>query len=242
MIINIISVIFNDAANIDSTIQSVLQQKQKRLDLKINYFVVDGGSHDGTLEILVKYDSNIDEWISEKDLGIYDAMNKALRMVNDGYILYLGAGDKIISLPTIQLLNSSVKAICGDVFTNENFVFKSNTSKGLRLGNSLHHQALLVHKSIFPNKAFNIEYKAYADYDLNIRLLKDGINFVYSTDLSAYQMPGGLTKSIYMSEMIEVVKCNFGLPSATLMMLYLLFAQVRDILINGKNNYTWERP
>ena len=242
MQINIITVVFNDAKNIEKTIQSVVQQRRKRSDLKINYFVIDGESKDGTLEILEKYGREINKWTSESDLGIYDAMNKGLNIVDDGYVLYLGAGDKILSLPTHQLLNSGIKAICGNVLINEKFLFRSNTSKGLRLGNSLHHQALLVHKSILPSQSFNTNYKVYADYDLNIRLLKSGIDFQYSSDLSSYQMPGGLTKKVYMSEMLEIVKQNFGVGIAICTTLYLCFAQIREILTTGHNNFTWNRP
>jgi glycosyltransferase involved in cell wall biosynthesis len=241
MIINIITVVFNDAKHIEETIKSVIQQQQKRPDLKIDYFVIDGGSTDGTLEVLKKYNSDIYKWISEADRGIYDAMNKGLNLVTDGYVLYLGAGDKILNLPTLQLLMSDVKAICGDAIVNGNSVFKSNTDKGLRFGNSLHHQALLIHRAIFPAQAFDTKYKAYADYDLNIRLLQSGVDFVYSSDLSAYQMSGGFTETTYMSEMVDIVRSNFGLVSATFLTLRFFLAHAKKILTNGKTNLTWKR-
>jgi glycosyltransferase involved in cell wall biosynthesis len=242
MIVNIVTVVFNDVEHIESTIQSVIQQRRNRFDLKINYFIIDGGSNDGTLEIIERYNNDIDKWISEKDRGIYDAMNKGLRMISDGYILYLGAGDKIISLPKLQLLNSKIEAICGNVIINEKSLFKSNTSKGLRLGNSLHHQALLIHKSMLQSKEFNTNYKVYADYDLNIRLLKSGIDFQYSSDLLSYQMPGGITKKVYMSEMVEIARQNFGFGTSICTTLYLCFAQAREILKTGNNNFTWNQP
>jgi glycosyltransferase involved in cell wall biosynthesis len=237
--VTIISVIYNTVDSIQNTIDSVVACRKERPDVRLEYIIIDGASTDGTVEILRKNNMEITKWISEKDNGIYDAMNKGLAMVDDGYILYLGAGDKILSLPTLDLLISNTQAFCGDVVVNEEFVFKSNVARGLRFGNSLHHQGLLIHKSILPDQAFNTKYKAYADYDLNIRLFKSGVNFRYSSYLSGYQMPGGITKKIYIPEMIDVVRENFGIVSAIRLMLYFLFAQTRQLLTTNQNDFMW---
>jgi glycosyltransferase involved in cell wall biosynthesis len=219
--ITVISVTYNDVNCISDTIDSIVKQRTERPDIHLEYIIVDGASTDGTVEIINKRSTEIDRWISEEDNGIYDAMNKGLEMVKDGYIIYLGAGDKIISLPETSLLNKEVKAICGNVITDTSFVFKSNTRRKLKLGNSLHHQSLLIHRSLFPAQAFNTKYKAYADYDLNIRLLKSGVDFIYTDQLVGYQMPGGLTSRLYILEMSDVVRKNFGLVPALIIILYL---------------------
>ena len=89
--ISIITVVFNGESLIERTIKSVLEQTFA----SIEYIIVDGLSNDGTLSIAKQYSSSITKIISEKDHGIYDAMNKGLKMATGNYILFLNAGDEL---------------------------------------------------------------------------------------------------------------------------------------------------
>lgn len=88
-IVSIITVVFNAVATIENTIQSIA--KQARGD--VEYIIVDGGSNDGTLDVIRKCDHLIDYWISEPDDGIYDAWNKGVRLAQGKWIGFLGADD-----------------------------------------------------------------------------------------------------------------------------------------------------
>ena len=87
--ISIITVSYNAAATIERTILSVIRQTYPHME----YIVIDGGSTDGTVDIIRKYEDQIAYWVSEPDQGIYDAMNKGIRRATGDYIYFLGADD-----------------------------------------------------------------------------------------------------------------------------------------------------
>ena len=108
MKLSIITVVLNDHHNIEKTIQSILNQ-----NIKLEYIVVDGSSTDGTLEIIEKYKDNIDILISQKDSGIYNAMNKAIEMASGEWICFMNSGDVFYSTSVLQ--DFSVKMSDKDV-------------------------------------------------------------------------------------------------------------------------------
>ena len=169
--ITVITVVLNGVESIESTITSVINQPYKNL----KYIVIDGGSTDGTVDIIKRYENSISFWISEKDCGIYDAMNKGWAHADaESFILFIGSGDRLLSLPESLERYSSADIVIGDVLLGEDTLFKSAAGWRLKIYNSLHHQALLINKQLHQNPPFNTHYKVYADFDLNQRLLKSG--------------------------------------------------------------------
>lgn len=206
--ITIITVVKNGASHLEETILSVIEKKATTTD--IDYLIIDGGSTDGTTDIIRKYSDQISYWISEPDSGIYDAMNKGWAAAADGsFIMFLGAGDRIISLPDITSCHKN-DVVYGDVLMGEKTVFKSRADFHLNLYNSLHHQALLVNKSVYPSPPFNCCYRIYADFDFNQRLKKLGANFSYSPDFIGYAHPGGVSDRSCFSESVSVISANYG--------------------------------
>jgi glycosyltransferase involved in cell wall biosynthesis len=223
--ISIVTVVFNGAKYLEETIRSVLALIYDNIE----YIIIDGGSTDGTLDIVRKYEEKIAYWSSEADSGIYDAMNKGWNLAKDNsHILYLGAGDRLVKLPdNIADLCARDLAIFGNVYLGETRIFRSSAGMKIHIGNTLHHQALLLHKSLSPQPPFDLKYKAYADFDFNARLFRQKVKFIASQDLIGYALPGGLTEKVYIPEMLEIVGRNFGSLWQVLALLYYFYQGLR---------------
>ncbi len=208
--ISVITIVLNDALHLEETILSVIEKKKT---VEIDYLIIDGGSTDGTVDVIRKYANQISYWVSEQDSGIYDAMNKGWRAASDeSFILFLGAGDMLVSLPDNMDFYSCNDVLYGNVLMGRKITFTAGVGYQLKLYNSLHHQALLVNKSCHPAAPFNTHYRLYADFDFNQRLMKSGANFVYLPTFVSYARPGGLSDQPRFSESLRIIKKNFGLP------------------------------
>jgi glycosyltransferase involved in cell wall biosynthesis len=206
--ISVITVVRNGSCCLEETILSVIE---KKVTADIDYVVIDGGSTDGTTDIIKKYAEQISYWVSEPDNGIYDAMNKGWKAADDNsFILFIGAGDRIISLPDMIGYHQN-DIVYGSVLMGEKTVFNARSDFHLKLYNSLHHQALLVNKSLHPPPPFNCRYQVYADFDLNQRLKKNGANFIHSCDFIGYAKPGGVSERSRFAESLNVISANFGI-------------------------------
>jgi glycosyltransferase involved in cell wall biosynthesis len=206
--ISVITVVLNAASNLEETIQSVLEKKST---VGLDYLIIDGGSTDGTVDVIRKYADQISYWASNPDNGIYDAMNKGwAAAADDSFILFLGAGDRLISLPDAMSCYRHNYVVYGVVRMGEKTVFKARADYHLKLYNSLHHQALLVNKALHPAPPFNCRYRLYADFDFNQRLMKSGARFIYSPQFIAYAHPGGLSYKTNLSESLRIIRKNFG--------------------------------
>ena len=205
-LITVVTVVYNGVDSLLQTINSVSDLVYPNL----SYIIVDGGSTDGTVDLIKENEGKINLWISEPDQGIYDAMNKAWAMVkDDSYILYLGAGDKILKLPDM-LKYPQADVIYGNVALGTSMIFKSAVNWKSYLGNTVHHQSMLVRKSVNPEPPFRLQFKIYADFDFNQRLLKRGIIFYKDDEFFAYALDGGVSAQI-TNESLAVVKSNYGL-------------------------------
>lgn len=211
--ISVVTVVKDDVRFIEETILSVID---KMATADIDYIVIDGGSTDGTTDIIRKYSDYFSYWISEPDSGIYDAMNKGWNAaVDNSFILFVGAGDRIISLPEMVRYHQN-DVVYGQVRMGENTVFTPRADFHLNMYNSLHHQALLVNKALHSAPPFNCRFKVYADFDFNQRLKKSGANFLLSSDFIGYARPGGVSDRHCFSELLAIVTANFGLLWASI--------------------------
>jgi glycosyltransferase involved in cell wall biosynthesis len=96
--VTVITVCFNDAKNLNATITSVVGQTHQNME----FIIVDGGSSDSTLELIRLHEARITKWVSETDAGIYDAMNKGLRLATGDYLIFMNAGDAFHSDDTVE--------------------------------------------------------------------------------------------------------------------------------------------
>lgn len=222
-LITIITVAFNAEKYLESTIKSIMDQNRENIE----YIIIDGGSTDSTIDIIKNYQDRIDYWVSEADNGIYDAMNKGWAVAKDNsYILFLGAGDRIEHLPDLSKYVGCT-GIFGNVSLGNNRVYRSTADLRIRLGNTLHHQALLIHKSIHLSPPFNLNYKAYADYDFNARLYNQGIKFIFDNSFRSYALPGGLTEKFHTEESLLIIRINFGIFWELIATMYYRYQNIR---------------
>jgi glycosyltransferase involved in cell wall biosynthesis len=216
-LITIITVCRNPGQALQNTIENVSALNYPRKE----FIIIDGGSTDGTIAILKKYADQFKYWISEPDKGIYDAMNKGWdKAEKSSYIIYLGAGDLLTSLPAPDMIKADV--IAGEVQIGNKFLFKPKMGLRLKLGNTLHHQALLVKKSIHPSAPFDRKFRTYADFDFNQRLHRSGVLMCVNPQLKGYAAEGGVSTKFNREESLSVVAHNFGWLYVQLAKLYYL--------------------
>jgi len=229
--ITIIIVTFNAAKLLEATITSVI-----KLDNIISeLIIIDGASTDETVTIIKKYSVNINIWISEADSGIYNAMNKGWNLANpDNYILYLGAGDKIISLPDKNILEKDC-IYFGDVWIGDLYPFKSRIDWRLKYGNTLHHQSLLIPKSLFLKSPFDERFKIFADFDFNQRLFKSKRKFIACSQVKAFALPGGISDDSTDLEWLAIIYKNYGAGFAVLGYLHFVYQKINKVYLVTKN-------
>ena len=185
-------------------------------DARIQPILIDGASTDGTAGRVAELG---DGWAhharSEPDRGIYDAMNKGWRVAPpDAFILYLGAGDLVFELPVDGALRDpagrAIPLALGRCSVGE-MQFRSRWSAEMRLRNTAHHQAMLVHKSVSPEPPFDIGLRIYGDWDFNLRMLEAGVMARHVPGFRTYAEAGGASWRHDLAE-IRVVAARHGGP------------------------------
>ncbi|GGA86306.1 glycosyltransferase family 2 protein [Puia dinghuensis] len=171
-LISIITVVFNGAATLETTIASVINQTWK----EIEYIVVDGGSTDGTLALLDKYKDQITLWVSEPDKGVYDAMNKGVRMARGEWLYFLGSDDWLYKDTVVAALfeepaNRDCHLLYGNVISpSYKGLYDGPFTLEKLLSRNVSHQAAFYRKELFQRLGeFNLQYRLHADWDFNLR-------------------------------------------------------------------------
>jgi glycosyltransferase involved in cell wall biosynthesis len=206
---------------IRASIDSIIDQSSKNYEI----LVIDGLSSDKTLEIVGSYGSTIQKVVSEKDRGVYDAINKGIKLASGEYIYILGSDDKLFESNILENIQSMVGAdrpqlIYGNV---ENVgrqhravpaIHQSSFDTYLFLKNTLHQQGCFYHHSLFSEKKFNAEYKILGDYDFHLQLFQEKISSLQIHTTVATCEAQGLskrfTKELYQEELkIKKQRLNF---------------------------------
>ena len=207
IIISIITVTYNEGEKIVPTIESVLNYMSKN-DMRYEYVVIDGNSTDDTLEILRSYSSLT--IVSEPDNGIYDAMNKGVRLSKGRWLYFINSGDVLKSLPVEKMKRTNVDLIACPVQTETDIIYPS-WGRCLMWHNSIPHQGAIYKRRAFEN--YDIGYKVFSDYHHNIHLYKDGGTVIISSEpVIAFHSQIGVSHSKdSLSELYLLIRREFGL-------------------------------
>lgn len=199
-LISVITSSFNDVKLLELTIQNIANQTYPNLE----YIVIDGGSSDGTKELLIKSEGVVNCWVSEPDQGIYDAWNKGLALAKGQYITFLGAGD--CYLP--NGLEELVRTACSDLaaeFISGKVSVEGSEQKARIIGKpwswSLFrhymcttHVGALHSRSLFDRYgAFNSSYRIAGDYELLLRA-KINLKTCFTDKVVAMMLSGGISQ------------------------------------------------
>lgn len=169
-LITVVTISYNAVQAIESTICSVINQKY----LNIEYIVIDGGSTDGTIEILKKYDNKISHWISEKDSGIYHAMNKGIALAHGKWLNFMNSGDCFVNDEVLNSVFLNREYICSDVLYGNtigkySFGYKNEMPESLVVMKRrlpFCHQSVFVKTKLLKETFFDVSYKIGADYNM----------------------------------------------------------------------------
>ena len=242
--ISIVTVCFNAANVLEGTIKSVISQTCQ----DIEYIVIDGASKDDTLNIIEEYSPNISKWITETDKGIYDAMNKGIRLAKGKFIWFLNAGDHAYDDRVVERLKEASEH--ADVLYGEVMIVdESRKHLGTRSEITVHklpdhlskkdmvrgmivcHQGFIPRTELVPNFINN---NLSADIDWVINILDKAKNVSKVDFLIASYLAGGVSKKKWqqsLKDRFSILKNHFGLINA----LYNHVIIVGRAVIHKKN-------
>jgi len=241
-LLTVITVVFNGAETIEHTIRSVIEQTYDNIE----HIVIDGGSTDATQDILRRYENNIDYWLSEKDAGIYDAMNKGIALARGDYIGMLNSDDFFAKPSSLEIIAAHLKASNIDaVFSTLDIVnpgqldsvlrkyrISSYSKFMLRIGVMPPHPTFYCRKAAYEKAGpYRTDYRIAADFEMLVRLLlKHHPTWEFIDETTVKMRAGGLSNSGIRSRWIlnrEIVRACAENGLYTNMFMLLLKLPIR---------------
>ena len=226
MKISLITATYNSAETVRDTLQSVLNQTFKDID----YIIIDGNSKDNTMDIVKEFEPKFEgrlRWVSEKDKGIYDAMNKGVRMAQGDIVGILNSDDFFASNNVLEKVNAAfteTPAIDG-VYADVRYVDWNDTGKTVRMfsgkdftreklcwGKMPPHPSFYVKRECYDKFGlYSLDYPICADYDMFVKMIWIGnINTLYINDVFVNMRSGGTSSNgikVHRKIMRERMRC-----------------------------------
>lgn len=230
--LSVITVTFNAEQTLERTLRSVYLQSYQYIE----HIIIDGKSTDNTVDLIQKHESDIIKWISEPDKGLYDAMNKGIKMATGEYLCFLNAGDTFFTENTVELIMESVNST--DIIYGETAIVDDNgkflhmrrlrtpaklTWKSFKQGMLVCHQAFIIKRAIA--EPYDLSYNFSSDFDWSIRMLKKA-NSIFNSHLILvnYLNEGMTTTNRYVSlkERCKIMNKHYGYFSTFLYHIWFL--------------------
>ncbi len=213
-LISIITVVYNGEKHIEQTIQSVLNQTYNNIE----YIIVDGGSTDGTLEIIKQYENQIDYWVSEKDDGIADAFNKGILQAQGEWIGIINADDWY-ELECCEVISQIKEAdfVFGTIryWDKERSFIDRAKPEIIYEDMRINHPTVFVRKELYDRVGlYDSTYKIAMDYDLILRLFETGKNYKNIEKVLANMRIEGVSQRFWVKSKKEAksIKIKHGVP------------------------------
>ena len=172
MKVSVITVCMNASMTIERCLKSVIKQKTGNVE----YIVIDGASGDGTVDILRKYAKYITKMVSEPDQGIYDAMNKGIRLSTGDWITFINADDELAegaveTVANFVAKNADVDVVYGDICYADGSSITRNKHDRIDLTRiyyemAIAHPGTFIRGGVCKSHLFNTQYQLSADYDM----------------------------------------------------------------------------
>ena len=167
--ITVVTVVYNGAATLRETIESVLMQTYNNVE----YIIIDGGSNDGTLNVIKEYAPRIAKWISEKDGGIYNAMNKGVALASGSYVNFMNCGDRFAAPDVLEKVAQEASEQTSDILYGDVLIAGREGAPWLKAAKKdikvMHHipfchQSTFAKTSLLKRFSFDEKYKMSADF------------------------------------------------------------------------------
>jgi GT2 family glycosyltransferase len=251
-LISVVTVVRNAAATLERTIRSVLEQNFP----SVEYIVIDGGSTDGSLEIIRRHEDRIACWLSEPDTGIFDAMNKGVALATGEYVAILNADD-YYEPAALQCVAEAIGTERPDVvYTDFTFVVddvglagRVTATADLRRGMTLCHPGMFVRRDVYERHGlYETKSRYSSDYDLALRLHLAGVRFVKVAEpLVCFRSGGAAEQHLVRAscEALASIRRQAGvLATLPYLCMFLKRAALRGTnacvrVICGKRAYLW---
>lgn len=177
-LVTVVTVVLNGKNYLERTIKSVISQSYSNIE----YLIIDGGSQDGTLDIIRQYENHIDYWISEIDSSLYEAMNKAFSLASGYFVNFLNAGDYFYDSYVLERMdfNNCLDSLIGKALFYSKKVKKAYIAE--YSSKTSPHQAFFMARKHFESIKFNTSLKYCADFDLFQRLKRNKC-LIYKRDV-----------------------------------------------------------
>lgn len=241
-LVTIVTVSYNAEDIIENTILSVINQDYDNIE----YIVIDGGSTDATVSIIKKYEDKITKWLSEKDEGIYDAMNKGIMLGHGEWITFRNCGDLFAEKDSLskifsKRINDDVMVVHGDCYRTCEYGYKIGRPHPLsryKVEMPIIHPATFIRLNLHKKWMFDKSYRVAADYNMIYRCIESGLKFEH-VDVPIVIFPkGGYSDQnwrIALADMMRIQKriyCFSGLLVFVFRYLYILIHSKRIQLTN----------
>jgi len=245
-VISIITIVYNGIDTLQKTIDSITLQDYGNIE----YIIIDGGSNDGTVALIKNNSSVVSKWISEPDDGLYDAMNKGVRMATGDYLWFINSGDEIYEKTTVSEMVNGFSSAWPDVIYGDTVMIDEQgneigerrlqpptqlSSTDFKNGMLVSHQSILVSTKIA--QEYNTKYRFSADFEWCLQALRMAKQVHNTRQTLSRFLDSGLTKQNIipgLRERFDIMRRYFGIISTIWHHMPIAFRFVRYVLKNKR--------
>jgi glycosyltransferase involved in cell wall biosynthesis len=239
--ISIISANLNNAEGLRRTIKSTERQAFDDYE----YLIIDGGSTDGSLDVIKEYSKKITFWSSESDHGVYDALNKGIKIANGEWVIFMNSGDVFINDSVLRQIffneiDTNSQIIYGNTVVkgnNNKIKPPAKINKGFFFFDTICHQSIFFKRTIFDLiGSHNLNYKIVSDREFLLRAFINNLTFTYrDIDVCLWETEGLSSKNINLmnKEFIEIKNIYYNILEQILLNWREAFISFKDKLLNN---------